>query len=52
MAKKLGYELNCWTFYDLAAMNLFMTDLGITVKQKENLEILCEYVSKFVVFDY
>ena len=32
MAKKLDYDLNCWTFYDLAAMNLYMADLGVPIK--------------------
>lgn len=52
MLDKLDFALNIWSFYDLAVLKLHE---GCSLKTEDilrELELLCEYIGKFVVFNY
>jgi hypothetical protein len=52
LVEKLDFALNVWSFYDLAVLRLHE---GCPLRNEEvlrEIELLCEYIGKFVVFNY
>ena len=49
---KLNFALNVWSFYDLALLKLHENSQFKNEDVLKELESICDYLGKFVVFNY
>jgi cyclin B len=55
MVDKLDFDLNVWSFHDLALLHLHDAAPANAPRNEtalREIELLCEYIAKFVVFNY
>lgn len=52
LVAKLDFALNVWSFHDLALLKLHDACPARSEDALRELELLCEYIGKFVVFNY
>jgi hypothetical protein len=52
MVEKLDFGLNVWSFHDLALLKLHEAAPLRAEEALRHIELLCEYIGKFIVFNY
>ncbi len=52
MVEKLDFDLNVWSFHDLALLKLHEAAPLRAEEALKHIELLCEYIGKFIVFNY
>jgi len=52
IAHKLNFVLNVWSFYDLAILKLHENSQFKNDDVLKEIETICDYLGKFLVFNY
>jgi len=52
ITNKLNFVLNVWSFYDLALLKLHENSQFKNDDVLKELETICDYLGKFIVFNY